>query len=82
MQLTEEQLEQYKTEGYTVVRGLISPDEGCRVRNRLMDLLTGEHDWPDTHFQVLDPSKFRNSEDVSFRLVYNVLPCGKGFSKR
>ena len=28
MQLTEEQLEQYKTEGYTVVRGLISPEEG------------------------------------------------------
>ena len=63
MQLTEGQLEQYRTEGYTVVRGLISPEEGCRVRNRLMDLLAGDHDWPDTHFQVLDPSKFRNKKD-------------------
>ena len=63
MQLTEGQLEQYRTEGYTVVRGLISPEEGCHVRKRLMDLLAGNHDWPDTHFQVLDPSKFRNNDD-------------------
>ncbi len=62
MQLTGEQLEQYKTEGYTVVRGLISPEEGSRVRKRLMDLLAGDHDWPDTHFQVMDLSKFRNNE--------------------
>ena len=57
MQLTEEQIEQYRTEGYTVVRELISSEEGCRVRNRLMDLLAGNHDWPDTHFQVLDPGE-------------------------
>lgn len=63
MQLTEEQIEQYRAEGYTVVRGLISPGEGCRVRKRLMDLLAGDHDWPDTHFQVLDPSQFRNNRD-------------------
>jgi len=62
MKLTEAQLQQYKEEGYTVVRGLISPEEAKAVRTRLMTLLEGDHDWPDTHFQVLDPSKFRNAK--------------------
>jgi hypothetical protein len=60
MQLTQDQLRQYKDEGYTVVRGLIPPEEIIAVRVRLMELLAGEHDWPDTYFQILDPSKFRN----------------------
>ena len=62
MKLTEEQLQQYRTEGYTVVRRLISLEDIPPVRNRLIDLLEGNHDWPDTHFQVLDPSKFRNQK--------------------
>lgn len=60
MQLTKDQLQQYKDEGYTVVRGLIPPDKVKAVRARLMELLDGDHDWPETHFQILDPSKFRN----------------------
>ena len=60
MQLTQEQRQQYQAEGYTVVRGLIAPEEAAGVRTRLMELLAGDHDWPDTHFQVLDPAKFRN----------------------
>jgi phytanoyl-CoA hydroxylase len=62
MQLTEEQQRQYKEEGYMVVRGLISPEEAGRVRDRLIQLLRGEHDWPLRHFQILDPSRFRNPE--------------------
>ncbi|MCZ6678125.1 MAG: phytanoyl-CoA dioxygenase family protein [Candidatus Poribacteria bacterium] len=61
MELTEQQVQQYQDSGYTVVRGLISPEEASCVRNRLMDLLEGDHDWPDNHFQILDPSKCRNS---------------------
>ena len=60
MQLSEAQQQQYQEEGYTVVRGLISPAEAGEVRARLMDLLAGDHDWPDEHFQVLDPTRFRN----------------------
>ena len=63
MQLTKQQLHQYREQGYTTVRKLISPEEAAHVRNRLMDLLMGHHDWPDTHFQVLDPPKFRNERD-------------------
>jgi hypothetical protein len=60
MQLTEAQRRQYVEEGYTVLRGLITPEEAGRVRARLMELLQGDHDWPLRHFQVLDPRRFRN----------------------
>ena len=60
MKLRATQLQQYKDEGYTVVRGLVSREEVARVRARLMDLLEGNHDWPNDYFQVLDPSKYRN----------------------
>jgi len=61
-QLTDQQLRQYREEGYTVVRGLVSREEAARVRARLIELLHGDHDWPDSHFQVLDPSRFRNAK--------------------
>lgn len=60
MRLTEEQRRQYREEGYTVVRGLISQEEAARVRRRLLEIVRGEHDWPPDHLQVLDPSRFRN----------------------
>ena len=62
MQVTEQQMQQYHAQGYTVIRELISSDEATRVRQRLIELMEGHHDWPDTHFQALDPSKFRNSK--------------------
>lgn len=61
MQITKVQRQQYQDEGYTVVRGLISPQEVAAVRARLMEILAGDHDWPQEHFQVLDPAKFRNA---------------------
>lgn len=61
MQLTREQQQQYKDDGYTVVRGLIPRELTQRVRARLMDLLEGQEGWPINHFQVLDPSKHRNA---------------------
>ena len=62
MKLDESKLRQYEHEGYTTVDGLISPAEAAAVRNRLMELMEGGHDWPDLHFQVLDPGKFRNKK--------------------
>ena len=62
MELTPDQKTQYEAEGYTWVRGLISPEELAPVRARLMELLDGEHDWPDTHFQVLDPGAYKNKK--------------------
>ena len=63
MKLEESKVRQYENEGYTAVEGLISTAEAAAVRKRLMELMDGEHDWPDLHFQVLDPAKFRNSKD-------------------
>ncbi len=62
MKLSEDQMQQYRDEGYTVVRGLITAEEAGGVRDRLVGLMEGDHDWPDLHFQVLDPSKFRNKQ--------------------
>ena len=62
MQLSDRQKHQYREAGYTVVRGLITPAEAAQVRTRLMDILVGNHDWPDEHFQVLNPDRFRNDQ--------------------
>lgn len=55
---TDHHLQQYRDEGYTVVRGLISSNEVTRVRTRLIEVFEGNHNWPPVHFQILDPSKF------------------------
>ena len=64
MQLSEGQRLQYKEDGYTVVRGLISPAEVAQAQAlaRLMDLHAGNLEWPDEHFQVLDPDRFRAAQ--------------------
>ena len=62
MRLTEQQLQHYKEDGYVVVPQLIPVAELMPVRRRLMDLLEGDHDWPDHHFQVLDPTRFQNPQ--------------------
>jgi len=61
LKLSTEQLTQYRDEGYTVVRGLISRADIAAVRARVMDLFDGNYaGWPLRHFQVPDPSKHRN----------------------
>lgn len=60
MKLDESKLLQYRRDGYTTVEGLISTAEATGARKRLMEILEGDHDWPDLHFQVLDPGKYRN----------------------
>ena len=63
MELDESKLRQYEHDGYTTVERLISTAEAAAVRKRLMELLEGEHDWPDLHFQILDPVTFRNTRE-------------------
>ena len=60
MKLDESKLRQYRQDGYTTVEGLISAAEAARARKRLLEIMEGEHDWPDLHFQVLDPGTYRN----------------------
>jgi hypothetical protein len=60
MQLSAAQLRQYRDEGYTVVRGLIPAELLKPVRDCMIQIMHGDHDWPSEHFQVLDPTKYRN----------------------
>ena len=62
MDLTNEQIQAYHQDGYTVIRGLISAVEASRVRTRLIEVFQGKHDWPPVHFQVLNPEQFRNPD--------------------
>jgi len=59
-ELTNEQKEQYWEEGYTVVRGFMSEAELAPLRQHARNFLEGDHDWPDTHFQILNPEEYQN----------------------
>jgi len=56
LQLGNAHLAQYAQEGFTVVRQLITVSEAATVHARLMELRQWKHDWPDRHFQILDPA--------------------------
>ncbi|MCG3147427.1 MAG: hypothetical protein PCFJNLEI_00867 [Verrucomicrobiae bacterium] len=60
--ITSQQQQQYRDEGYTVVRDLIPRDAVAAVRTRLLELLEDEPAWGKKHFQVLDPAKYRNAK--------------------
>jgi ectoine hydroxylase-related dioxygenase (phytanoyl-CoA dioxygenase family) len=63
MVITDEQVQAYQRDGYTVVRSLITTGEAAAIRARLMEVFEGKHDWPLVHFQVLNPEQFRNQDD-------------------
>ena len=59
---TEKQRSQYKEEGYTLVRNLIPADELKSVRALMVDLLENNKHWPESHFQILDPTLYKNKQ--------------------
>ena len=65
MILKDKQVEEYRNDGYTVARSLISKSEASLVRSRLMEISGGNHDWPLQHFQILNPEHYKN-QDGSF----------------
>src|SRR5204863_1251447 len=60
--VSSQQLRQYQTDGYTLVRGLIPRELLEPVRRQLLAIEEGNHDWPDNHFQYFDPDKVRNAK--------------------
>jgi len=62
IQLTQQQLNQYRDEGYTVVRGLIPAAELREAQRTLLAIEEGDHDWPDDFFQWMDPTQLRNAK--------------------
>src|ERR1043165_9195997 len=60
LKLTDQQLQQYRDEGYTLGPGLIPATDLEPARRELLALEAGEHDWPEDYFQFPDPAKVRN----------------------
>ena len=60
MQVTEQHIETYREEGYCVVRGLIPADLTAAVRQRIAEIVADKPNWPERHFQVLDPERYRS----------------------
>lgn len=63
--MTQTQLEQYRRDGYTVVRGLIPRELTEPVRRRLLEFLEDWPAWAKQSFQVLDPAKFKNAKGLA-----------------
>ena len=55
---TETQLRQYREKGYCLVEELIPVDLIEAARQRTMEIAGDLPDWPERHFQVLDPSRY------------------------
>ncbi|MBI2191015.1 MAG: phytanoyl-CoA dioxygenase family protein [Planctomycetes bacterium] len=62
MELTEQHRQQYWDEGYTFVPNLIPGTDMAALRARVLEIVEGKHTWPPRHFQVLDPSRYKNPD--------------------
>ena len=65
MQVTDEHIEQYRAAGYCMVEGLIPADLIAGVRQRVAEIVAAKPDWPERHFQVLDPGRYRSAAGES-----------------
>jgi hypothetical protein len=59
--VTEEHIRQYRDDGYCLVEGLIPLDLVEAARLRTIEICEDTPDWPDRHFQVLDPDRYRSA---------------------
>ena len=62
MQVTERHIEQYREEGYCLIEGLISVELMGAVRQRVGEIVAERPDWPEQHFQVLDPGRYQSAK--------------------
>lgn len=58
MQVTERHMQQYRDEGYCLVEGLIPAALIEAARQRVEEIVEEKPDWPESHFQVLDPQRY------------------------
>ena len=59
MQVTEQHIESYRQEGYCLVKELIPADLIAAVRQRVEEIVADKPDWPERHFQVIDPARYQ-----------------------
>lgn len=62
MQTTDAHIRQYREEGYCMIEGLIPPDLIEQVRRRTMAITEDTPDWPERHFQVIDPTRYHSAK--------------------
>ena len=56
--LTDAHLDQYKEDGFCLVRQLISVDLIAAIRDQILALAEAKPDWPDRNFHYLDPARY------------------------
>ncbi|MFL2542422.1 MAG: phytanoyl-CoA dioxygenase family protein [Candidatus Latescibacterota bacterium] len=61
MQVTEQHIEHYRQQGYCLVKGLIPKDLIAAVRARVEEIVADKPDWPERHFQVVDPTRYTSA---------------------
>ncbi len=72
MKLTRSHRRQYTEQGYCLVKGLIPVDEVRVLRDVILALADDKRDWPDRHFQCVDPNRYAfpdgSARPISFQL--------------
>lgn len=60
--LTPADLQHYREEGYLLVRDLIPPDLMHAAHQRVLQIVDGNHDWPNRHFQFAGRTNYLNAK--------------------
>jgi hypothetical protein len=63
--LSAHHLQQYRDEGYTLVRQLIPPEVLAAVRRRTLAVIADVSVWPHTRFQFVDPQRYRQPNGMA-----------------
>lgn len=63
--LTDHQLEQYRTDGYTLIRQLVPAELVSRVRRRILEVIADPTPWPANTFQWIDPARYRHANGLA-----------------
>jgi len=59
--VTDQHLAQYRDAGYCLVEGLIPLELIVAARQRTLEIAANLAPWPDAHFQLLDPARYRSA---------------------
>jgi hypothetical protein len=57
--VTEQHIQIFQEDGYCLVKGLIPVDDIVAIRKRVEEIVVSRPDWPEDHFQMIDPAVYR-----------------------
>ncbi len=61
VQVTDEHIRQYRDQGFCLVESLIPSEPIEAMRRRVTEIVERKPDWPERHFQVLDPERYQSA---------------------